>query len=102
MSVAVTIADRLDASLRLIVMLGPRNLYSRPARLAGALPTVLLKSSAGAPAGAAGMKRGEIFGGRLTAGGEGPENHADAVVALSHQRIGRVVQRLPRDDDGVS
>src|SRR5216684_1309973 len=48
---AVTTAARPEASLWLIVALGPRSLNSRPARLAAALPTVLLKTSPGTPAG---------------------------------------------------
>src|SRR5260370_8363031 len=48
---AVTTAARPEASLWLIVVLGPRSLNSRPARLAAALPTVLLKTSPGTPAG---------------------------------------------------
>src|SRR5260370_38662815 len=48
---AVTTAARPEASLWLIVVLGPRSLNSRPARLAAALPAALLKTSPGTPAG---------------------------------------------------
>ena len=47
----MTIAARPDASLWLTVAFGPRSLNSSPARPAAAFATVLLNSSAGAPAG---------------------------------------------------
>ena len=50
-STAVTMAASPDASFWLIVAFGPHSLYSSPASPAAALPTVLLKSKAGAPDG---------------------------------------------------
>ena len=99
-SVAVAIAARPDASLWLIVTFGPRSLNSRPARLAAALPTVLLKSSAGA---ATGPPRKSACRYSLVACP--PAVHVPSTTPVSSSPSGRgrvpgVAHRLAGDHDG--
>ena len=81
-STAPTTAARPDASLWLTVTLGPRSLNSRPVRPAAEFPTVLSKSSAGAPVGTAAKQRVQELLGGLAAGRPGAEQHAGCVVAI--------------------
>ena len=101
-STAVTIAPSPELSFWLTVTLGPRSLNSSPARLAGALPTVLLKRSAGAPVGPPLCKAARYSLVACPPAVNVPITTPARSSPASAERVPRVLECLPRDDHRVT